>query len=353
VNFAVTEKPTGTVNMSVGYGATTKWVGSIGLSIPNLMGNGQQMDFQWEFGQTTTSFYLAFTEPWMFDSPTSGTITLFNTKQTLDVTEESQGFSLRVGRRLRWPDDYSRVYTSYAFRRERYVFPSSFTDADKEAYVSDPSNPTLISSSIGFGYSRDSRDLPVFPTQGTYFAYDVQIAGGLAGGDVSFRRHLVEFDYYLPLFNIKGWIPALALRTTFGQINAAKPLDVPLSERFRPGGISFDGQIRGYYDYAVGPKDQYGRSTGGFTMFITAAELSLPIVKQQIYAVAFADAGNAWRNLGEMDPYALRRSLGLGFRFFLPLAGVIGLDFGYGFDRNVYTGGGWQTHFQFGPTIMR
>ena len=353
VILTVKEKPTGTVNMAVGYGETDKWVGSIGLSIPNLMGNGQQLDFQWEFGQSRTSFYLSFTEPWLFDTPTSGTITFFNIKRELDVTEESRGFSVQVGRRLRWPDDYSRVYTSYSFRTERYTFPTSFTDEDKRAYVSDPNNPTLLSSSVGFGYVRDSRNLPLFPTQGSYLSYDIQFAGGPMGGDVAYRRHLVNLNYYLPLIEIKGWSPALALKTTFGQINASKPLDVPLSERFRPGGISFDGQIRGYYDYGVGPKDEYGRSTGGFTMLITSAEVSFPIVNQQIYALAFADAGNAWRNLTEMNPYELRRSAGLGVRFIIPLAGVIGLDFAYGFDHSTYTGGGWQTHFQIGPAVFR
>jgi len=354
VTMTVKEKPTGTVNMAVGYGEADKWVGSIGLSIPNLRGNGQQADFQWEFGQVTTSFYLSFTEPWLFDTPTSGSITLFNTRREYDVTEESRGFSLRAGRRLRWPDDYSRVYASYSLRTEDYTFPLDYTDADKLAYISNPSDPHLISSAVGIGYVRDSRNLPLFPTDGTYFSYDLQMAGGPVGGDVSYRKHTIELDYFLPLFEIKGWGPALALKTTFGQINTAQPLAVPLSERFRPGGVSFDGQIRGYYDYAVGPKSEYGSSTGGYTMLLTTAELSFPVVQQQIYGVLFADAGNAWRGLAEMNPYRLKRSYGFGARFILPLAGVIGLDFAKGVDPDPYSGGGgWETHFQFGPTIMR
>jgi len=354
VVFTVKEKPTGTVNMSVGYGQVDKWVGALGLTIPNLMGNGQELDFQWEFGQTRTSFSLSYMEPWVFDTPTSGTVTVFNTKQELDVTEESRGFGARLGRRLRWPDDYSRAYVGYAIRRDRFQFPSSFTDEDKLSYVSDPNHPSIFSSSINLGYARDSRNLPIFPTRGSYLSYDLQIAGGPFGGDVAYRRHLVEGDYYLPLMDIRGWIPSLALRTTFGQISTGDPANVPLSTRFRPGGISFDGQIRGYFDYGVGPRDAAGRATGGFTMLITSAEVSMPIVQQQIYAIAFADAGNAWRDLGELSLSDMRRSVGFGVRFILPLAGIIGLDFAYGFDRTAAEGGRqWTTHFQFGPTILR
>ena len=353
VIVSVTEKPTGTVNMAVGYGQVDKWVGSIGLSIPNLLGNGQQLDFQWEFGQTRTSFYLSFTEPWVLDTPTSGSVTLFNIKRSYDVTEETRGFSLRLGRRLRWPDDYSRIYASYSFRNERYTFPSYFTTEDKYYYVQDPSDPSLISSSVGLGYSRDSRNLPLFPTAGTYLAYDFQYAGGPWGGDVDYRKHTVQANMYLPVIDILGWIPALAIKTTFGQINTNEQTNVPLSERFRPGGISFDGQIRGYPDYSIGPRTGGGYTSGGFTMFITTAEMSFPIVKQQIYAVAFADAGNAWRDIEKMDLNDLNRSTGFGIRFILPLAGIIGLDFAYGFDRQSYQGGKqWETHFQFGQTLF-
>ena len=354
VVLTVAEKPTGTVNMAIGYGEVDKWVGSIGLGIPNLLGNGQQLDFQWEFGQRRTSFYLSFSEPWLFDTPTSGSITLFNIRRELDVTEETRGFSVRVGRRLRWPDDYSRAYVSYSFRNETYTFPSSFTDLDKRAYVSNPDDPSLFSSSVGIGYIRDSRNLPIFPSKGSYLSYDLQVAGGPFGGDVSYRKHTVQVNYYLPLIDIMGWVPSLALKTMFGQVNTSRPLDVPLGERFRPGGISFDGQIRGYYDYGVGPRDDSGRLTGGFTTLITSAELSFPIVEQQIYALAFADGGNAWHDLNEMNPYGLKRSLGLGVRFILPLAGIIGLDFAYGYDRTPLEGGNqWETHFQIGPTLLR
>jgi outer membrane protein insertion porin family len=158
---------------------------------------------------------------------------------------------------------------------------------------------------------------------------------------------------YLPVIDILGWIPALAIKSTFGQINTNEQTNVPLSERFRPGGISCDGQIRGYPDYSIGPRTGGGYTSGGFTMFITTAEMSFPIVKQQIYAVAFADAGNAWRDIEKMDLNDLNRSTGFGVRFILPLAGIIGLDFAYGFDRQSYQGGKqWETHFQFGQTLF-
>ncbi len=350
--WSVTEKHTGRATLAVGYGQEDKLVGQIGLGIPNLFGNGQAVDFNWEFGRTTNNFYLSFSEPWIFDTPTSGSITLFSTRRNLDVDESNEGFSVRVGRRLRFPDDYSRVVASYRFAQSDYSFPSNWTDADKRRFVSEPDDLPFITSSLGLGYIRDARNLPMFPTAGSYFSYNITVAGGPMGGDVRYNRHEAKAEFYLPLLKVKTWEPALGLKTSFGHINAPDRFDVPLGERFRPGGISWDGQIRGYVDWGIGPKDEQGRLIGGFTQLITTAEISIPVVPQQIYGVLFADAGNAWLSIPEMDPYNMYRSLGFGIRIQSGLVGVIGFDFAYGFDRpNIEGGARWETHFQFGPTL--
>ena len=80
-------------------------------------------------------------------------------------------------------------------------------------------------------------------------------------------------------------------------------------------------------------------------------EYRFPVVEQQIYGVLFADAGNAWAGVGDLNPFDLRRSVGLGFRVMAPMLGMLGFDFGYGFDREKVDKqpAGWTTHFQFGP----
>ena len=89
-------------------------------------------------------------------------------------------------------------------------------------------------------------------------------------------------------------------------------------------------------------------------MVVINLEYRFPIAEQQVYGILFADAGNAWETIPELNPLKLRRSLGFGFRVQTPMLGMIGFDFGYGFDRPKVDGlpAGWNTHFQFGPQFF-
>jgi outer membrane protein insertion porin family len=121
--------------------------------------------------------------------------------------------------------------------------------------------------------------------------------------------------------------------------------DVPIYEKFRPGGTSVDGVIRGYDDYSLGPVDATGYATGGRALATFAAELRIPVVPEQIDLLAFFDAGNAWRSIGEINLEEMKRGAGVGIRINTGIMGIIGLDYGYGFDRDQP---GWKPHFQFG-----
>ena len=89
-------------------------------------------------------------------------------------------------------------------------------------------------------------------------------------------------------------------------------------------------------------------------MLVANLEYRFPIAEQQVYGILFADAGNAWESISKLNPLKLRRSLGFGFRVQTPMLGMIGFDFGYGFDRRKVDGipAGWNTHFQFGPQFF-
>ena len=133
------------------------------MQIPNFRGNGQQLDFQWEFGRRRQTFSIGFTEPWFRNTPT--TISGSLSRSTLRLTnygaanfdQRSEGGAFRLGRRLRWPD-YSRISGGYSLRRVSFLNFADSTDARNPYYADN------ITSSISANWTRDSRDLPIFPT---------------------------------------------------------------------------------------------------------------------------------------------------------------------------------------------
>ena len=116
--------------------------------------------------------------------------------------------------------------------------------------------------------------------------------------------------------------------------------------------------LRGYEYNRVGPlysSNSY-YLTGGKSLFKYSFELRLSISKQPtIYALTFAEGGNVWQSFANSDPFDLKRSAGAGIRFIMPQLGMIGVDFGYGFDNMDPRGfggpEGWKTHFIFGRSF--
>lgn len=347
LTFRVEEKPTGQANFAAGYSARDKMVGSIGFSIPNFRGMGQRLDFSWDFGQIRKTIRFGFSEPWLFGSRTSMGVDVYRSSRnwTTYYDEKRTGGALKIGRRLKWPDDYFRLYGTYRWEQVEY------TDIDPN--YSDPAGLRTIdwpmtTSSIGFTILRDSRDLPEFATRGSVNSYYIQLAGGLLKGNYNYHKHIMNNYWYFPMFNKL----ALMFKTqggivrTFGTSNV-----VPFSERFFPGGTSYDGMIRGYDDRSVGPRSQ-GTEIGGRTMLIFTLEGQFPIVEQQVYGILFADAGNAWSSISETDPFQLQRSVGFGIRIVAPMIGLIGIDLAYRLDDLFEQGkGAWQPHFQMGTAF--
>ncbi len=346
----IEEKQTGTINFGAGYSQVDKLVGSIGLGIPNFMGNGQNVQLNWEFGKTTNSLQLSFTEPWFRDTPTSLELDLYkvNRRWYSDFTEGRTGFGLRVGRRLSWPDNYSRLYARYRLENVRYF---DFSDTYLINYKDSPYGLQYIkwpqvTSSMDFTFLRDSRDLPQFATSGSVLTYNVELAGGILGGNWSYHKHIFEFTKYAKTI----WKFVLMAKVRAGLIDGYdRNSSIPYSERFAPGGTDPDGMVRGYPDAWIGPRDENGNLIRGRSLLVYNLEYQFPLVEQQIYALLFADAGNAWMTGRQFSPVSFRRlkkSAGFGFRMVVPSLGTIGFDFGYGFD---YTGKDkWRPHFQFG-----
>jgi len=384
LSIKVEEKPTGQIMFGAGYSARDKLVGNIGLGIPNLFGNGQNASLNWDFGKTRQTVEISFTEPWFRDTPTSVGFDIYqiNRKWYDEFTEETQGFSLRLGRRLSWPDNFFRVYWRYRWEKWRYYdFADDITRPSHPLrdvnlplsydHVFEFLNPSSYvnrlalvkwprkSASTSFTILRDSRDLPQFATRGSVFSWYTELAAEFLGGNLAYHKHIFETRYYLKTF----WKFVLTFHAKVGVLDGRdREAAEVYTERFSPGGIDPDGMIRGYSDGVIGPVNPVDSTfLRGRSVLVYNMEYQFPIVEQQIYALLFADAGNAWRSGRAIRPFALRhkshldlfRSAGIGVRLVVPGMGVIGFDFAYGFDDPVpiLEEGGWRPHFQFGTTF--
>ncbi len=354
VMMEVVEKSTDTANMSAGWSERDKIIGSIGVAMNNLFGNGQRLSFDWNFGRYYRSFQLGFTEPWFFDSPTLASISIYDTKRSRYSSNDrflggssaavynyyaghTRGGSFGIGRRLRWPDNYFRTDWIYRLQSSKY---EDFPDSD------------YFTSSITHIFSRNSLNRPEFPTAGSKVTLTTELAGGPLQGNVGYHKHLFETDWFFPTF----W--QLVLFTSFkaGYLDKiSSDSRIPPIEHFFMGGEGLTNSIalRGY-------DDPFRANTGTNdlhkTMLKYQIELRVPIAPNPtVFGLAFAEAGNTWADLSRTNPNDLRRSAGVGARIFMPLLGVIGFDYAYGFDYiDLETGqrqGKWKPHFVFGKSF--
>ena len=353
LNFVVEERRTGQAMMGAGYSDRDKLLGQIGLQIPNLRGTGQNLDFRWEFGTRREQFVLGFTEPWLFDTPTSlsARVSILSLEYFNYYDSQRNSVSVRIGRRLKKPA-YSTLSAGYQLEEVDYSNIAEGYDPNRLQPVT--------TSSFNLYYQRDTRDFPQFPTKGTLLTYRPEIATSAAGGNVDFHRHEVTYNYYRPSW----WKFVISAEAKVAFIDGFSEFDdqnISVWDRFSPGGVDWwDGQVRGYTDRSLGPRENRF-PLGGTSMLVLNFEYRFPISEQSVHGLLFADAGNAWKDIGALHPLHpnrsfgdLRRSVGFGFRVMAPMLGMIGFDFGYGFDREKVDEmqAGWITHFQFGPQIF-
>ena len=188
----VEEKSTDMANMSAGYSQRDGLIGSIGLTFNNFSlahplsgGDGQRLVIDWQFGRIYRSFSISFTEPWLFDTPTLGGFSLFNTRTGggyYPWTRRDQGLTLRLGRRFRWPDNYFRG--DWIFRLAQTEI-SDVNDSQLQSLYSNGKTSQLSLTQI---ISRDSRNNPEFPTNGSTHSLSMELSGGPLGGEQHFFK---------------------------------------------------------------------------------------------------------------------------------------------------------------------
>ncbi len=344
LKIKVTEKETGQFSVGAGYSQVDKLTGTVGVGIPNIFGTGQTASLDVQFGQTTNNFDFSYMEPWFLDTPTSLSGSAYFTKRQWYslYDQHNEGGTFQVGRRLRWPDNYFRIYGSYALDRLRY---SAIVDTN---YAKLLNQNWLTQSSITLTIVRDSRDLPQFATKGSVLTSQTDLSGTFLGGNWNYFKQQFIAEYYKKVF----WKFVIMGRAKFGSMGGIYhgDKDLPYGQKFSPGGVDPDGTIRGYDDGLVGPYDSNGTFLRGRFDLIYNLELTIPISDQQFYIILFADAGNSYRTRSDIHLFRdYKRSFGPGFRILIPMVGIMGFDFGYPLDSvNGSKKGVWKTHFQIG-----
>ena len=290
------------------------------------------------------------------------------------------GASVGLGRRLEWPDNYFTIYNEISYQRyniQNYAILNEFSTG--------VSNNLSITTVIG----RNSLDQPLYPRRGANISLSLQLTPpysllrewefwkldknerkSLDDNPTAVREEEARRKYRLIEFHKwkfkADWFNAiyqnLVLRTNFefGLLGYySRRWGYSPFESFQVGGDGMQGGNY-YYGYDVIPLRGYdnGRNgNGSLTAYPQgniyqkiSVELRYPLVMKEsstIWASAFFDAGNSWYELQEYNPYSLYRSAGVGVRFYLPMLGLLGLDWGYGFDNNPRNPGSNGSQFAF------
>ncbi|MGI9525693.1 MAG: BamA/OMP85 family outer membrane protein [Weeksellaceae bacterium] len=401
IEWGLAPKSSSQIELQGGYGGG-RFIGTLGLtfgnfSIGNLfkgkkwnpvpLGDGQALSIRAQAGSYFSNFSVSFTEPWIGGSrPTALSLSVYNSNyNNLYESEESRlrilGASVGLNKLLTWPDDYFRLSQSVSYQNYNYKnYPFNLGENRSE-------NGSINNLSYQIGLSRLSAgNDPVFPTYGSDFSATLKLTPpySLLGSNKDYKalKEAGDFEslyklleYYKIQFSgnwYKELIGKLVLRTgaEFGYLGTYnKDIGIAPFERFFMGGTGlqsnrFDGReivpLRGYEDFTDGG-GLTGRDItprGGGTVYDKfLLELRYPITMGQqakIFGLGFLEAGNTWSDHDEFKPFELKRSAGVGIRVFMSAFGMLGFDFGYGFDPYLNSGtepSGWQTHFIFGQSL--
>jgi outer membrane protein insertion porin family len=342
LTLRVEEKSAGQFRVGAGFSQLNRVSGFIGVTEPNFLGRGYRVGVNWEFASSRQDISLQFTQPWAFGTPTELSFQLYSANQekvsAQFYSDRRTGFSVRVGRPLPWLD-YTSASVRYSLER---VELSNFSP-DYEGSLRNTQWPQATSS-LGLTLYRNSTDNPFHPTTGTRTTFNARWTGAWFGGDVNLQRYDIDASWYQSLV----WKFVLELRESFGIVDGySSAEEVPDYERFRLGGNRRLG-VRGYDFYDIVPKGN-DSFTGGRAYSITIAQIEFPIVPPTVYGHFFLDLGGTWNSFGTAEFSDVSRGAGLGVSIELPMIGLFGFDYGYGFDR--VGGGGWQAHINFGSSF--
>lgn len=393
IGFPLEEIPNDRFEVSGGWGSGM-FVGSVGVILNNIsiknffkkgawrpypQGQGQQLSIR---AQSNGSYYkalsLSFTEPWFGGKkPNSFTVGLFYSDESNAYYAwqsgtkhfRTLGASIGWGRRLSWPDRNFSMYHELSYE--------AYNLKDWTSFIVENGTSNIIALKTVF--SRNTVDSPIYPRTGSEFSISLALTPPYSlFQDIDYsdqtltdqqRYKWIEYhkwqlmaQWFYPLTNNNKLV--LMARAEMGYLGAYNKNKPSPFEGFDVGGDGMSGYnvygvdiigLRGYEDGALTPysydangRSDYARAYNKYTL-----EIRYPIIlkpSSNIYALVFAEGGNAFRSWQEFDPLLIKRSVGVGLRLYMPVIGLLGIDWGYGFDNPVgkTTRSGGQLHFMIG-----
>ena len=280
------------------------------------------------------------------------------------------GASVGLGKRLRWPDDYFMLsvdlsYTRYMLKNWRYFIMS---------------NGNANNINLGVTLSRSSTDNPLFPRRGSEFMASLSVTPPWSKWDGKDYRNLANnpqsptysqeqqekfrwVEYHKWKFKSKTYTAlsggqkcfVLVSRIEWGLLGSYNSYKKSPFETYYMGGDGMSGYSSGYAEETIGLRGYENGSltpwgAEGYAYTRMALELRYPFMlgNTTIYGLGFVEGGNAWTDTRKFNPLQLKRSAGLGVRIYLPMVGLMGIDWAYGFDKVYGTKGGSQFHFILG-----
>ena len=279
------------------------------------------------------------------------------------------GVSVGWGKRLRWPDDYFTLSAELSYQRFMLKdWSYLYIKLNNGQYMNTGNCNNL---SLNLTLSRNSTDNPIFPRYGSEFSASLQITPPYSlfskkdystyGKDnyhdaasmykwIEYHKWKFKAKTYTALMDIQK-CPVIMTRAEFGLLGHYNKYKKSPFETFYMGGDGMSGYsstyaqetigLRGYENGSIAGNGGY--NSYGYAYSRLAMELRYPFLLEPsstIYGLVFVEAGNAWTDLKNFNPFNLKRSAGVGVRIFLPMIGLMGLDWAYGFDEPNYGSNG-------------
>jgi outer membrane protein insertion porin family len=391
IQWKLEEKSSDQLELSAGWGGGIGFTGTLGVTFNNFsiknifhkeawdplpMGDGQKLSLRYQSnGRAYNSYNFSFTEPWLGGKKRNSlTLAFYHSKfsnaydyltGTFDQAKsdtnylKTTGASISLGKQLKWPDDYFSL-----------VYSLNYTRYDLEHYPIFAGMESGHSNNVSLklGIQRSSVFDPTFPKSGSNFTASVQLTPpySLLNPDIvnssnpyknpEYHKWRLTSEWYVPLGKPGGadknrqLVLKIAAKYGFmGRYN--RKLDFSPFERFQLGGdgitnsyglLGYDViSLRGYPVFDVSDPTINNADKTSANQFFTifnkySLEMRYPLVTNPgstIYGLAFFDAANGWYSFKDYNPFQLRRSVGVGMRFFLPMFGLLGFDYGVGLDR--------------------
>lgn len=405
IDYTVAEKPSDQIELSGGFGAG-QIIGTLGLtfnnfSLKNLFngeawkplpkGDGQKLSLRGQTsGRRYQSYSFSFSEPWLggkkpiyfglsaFTSRSSFGDTNPWTGRIIEDIDQSQvqrinmnGITLSLGRRLQWPDNYFQL--NYSLSAQQYILQNWF------GFLF--SSGTAYNINLTQEVSRNSLDDPIFPTSGSHLRFTVQatppysLFNNINYPTATDQERYRWTEYHKWKFDSQ-WFQKVVGKLTFkaqaqfGFIgNYSSVTGTSAFERFKLGGDGMMGfdflqgseiiAMRGYANGMVIPESavtdaQRGIAQQSGSPIYTRYQMEMryPVMMNEqakVFLLAFIDAGNTWNQFQDFNPFRVRRSAGVGARIFLPIFGLLGIDYGHAFDPipGVANENQWRQPFTF------